>query len=174
MNKKILQIIMIVYSLFFVSCQSEKEKIISNAVKYTLTTTSNKEIKIDASKEIFLSKEFNNKIVLLNFWATWCKPCIKEMPNLVELQEKYKDDFIIVAVLFEKKYDKNKLEKFLKKFDVNFPVTVGDENFILADVLDDVKMIPESFLYGKDGMFIRKFTGEISKSKLEKYIKKYQ
>ena len=93
------------------------------------------------------------------------------MPSFVELQEKYKNNFIILGVLFDKNISKEELTDFMKKYNMNFPVTVGEENFTLAKAFDDVKMIPESFLYTKDGIFIEKFVGEISKEKLEKYIK---
>ena len=83
---------------------------------------------------------------------------------------KYKENFIIVAVLFDKKQDLNKLEEFMKKHKVNFPVTISDENYVLAKALDDVKMIPESFLYNKEGFFVKKFIGEINRSKLENFI----
>ncbi|MGK0256434.1 MAG: thiol-disulfide isomerase/thioredoxin, partial [Arcobacteraceae bacterium] len=121
--------------------------------------------------DVLFSKQLNGKMVLINFWAPWCKPCIKEMPSFVELQEKYKDDFIILAVLFDKKLDLEKLNDFMTQHNVNFPVTIGEENYVLAKALDDVNMIPESFLYTKEGFFVEKFIGEISKSKLEKFIK---
>jgi len=92
------------------------------------------------------------------------------MPSFVKLQEKYKEDFIIIGVLFDKKTSSEDLNKFLKKYKVNFPITVGEENYKLAKALDDVKMIPESFLYTKDGLLIQKFVGEINHKVLENYI----
>jgi len=147
-----------------------EKKNVAESSNYTLTTTTGDKITFEVSEGVLFSKELNGKTVLLNFWATWCKPCIKEMPSFVELQEKYKDDFIIIGVLFEKEKDKNELLAFMNKFNVNFPVTIGKENFELAKSFDDVKMIPESFLYNKSGFFIEKFLGEISESKLESYI----
>lgn len=170
-------------ALFFVSCDSKSQKAqevqsvdvkykkeIKKLDTYTLTTTKGKEISFELSNDVLFSKQLNGKKVLLNFWAPWCKPCIKEMPSFVKLQEKYKEDFIIIGVLFDKKTSSEDLNKFLKKYKVNFPITVGEENYKLAKALDDVKMIPESFLYTKDGLLIQKFVGEINHKVLENYI----
>ena len=141
--------------------------------KFTLTTTKGEKVTLEVSNQTMFSKELNGKVVLVNFWAPWCEPCIKEMPSFVKLQEKYKDKFIILGVLFDKKSTKEDIAGFMKKYNVNFPITVGEENFKLAKVFDDVNMIPESFLYTKDGIFIKKFIGEISEDKLEQYIKEH-
>jgi thiol-disulfide isomerase/thioredoxin len=175
----------IFFILLFLGCDSKPQKAqevqsihtnykkaIVNVAKYTLTTTTGEKITFELADDILFSKQLNGKMVLINFWATWCKPCIKEMPSFVELQEKYKDNFIILAVLFDKKQDLNKLNDFITKHNINFPVTIGEENYVLAKALDDVNMIPESFLYTKEGFFVEKFLGEISKSKLEKFIQK--
>jgi len=179
---KILSLYAIVFSLFFVGCDSKPQKAqevkstiiekkeITKSGNYTLTTTSGDKITLEVSDGVLFSKQLNGKMVLINFWASWCKPCIKEMPTFTELQEKYKKDFLIIGVLFEKTKDKEELLSFMKKHKVNFPITVGSENFVLAKALDDVQMIPESFLYNKEGFFVEKFIGEIKKSKLENYI----
>ena len=174
----------ILFVLFLGGCESKPQKAqeitsdtskakeeILKADSYTLTTTTGEKITFEVANGVMLSKQLNGKIVLINFWATWCKPCIKEMPTFVELQEKYKDDFVIIAVLFEEDKEVKELAAFMKKHNINFPVTIGAENFVLAKAFGDIKMIPESFLYSKEGFFIEKFIGEISKTKLENYIK---
>ena len=138
---------------------------------YTLTTTKGEKISFEFENDVLFSKQFNGKMVLINFWAPWCKPCLKEMPSFVEIQEQYKDDFMIIGVLFNNKLTPERLDEFMKQYKVNFPVTIGDENKRLAKSFDDVKMIPESFLFSKDGILLEKFIGEIKKSKLENYIK---
>jgi len=182
MKLKLISLSTIILALFFVGCESKPKKaqeVQSNLIEkkeilkantYTLNTTTGEKITFEVSDGVLFSKQLNGKMVLINFWATWCKPCIKEMPAFVELQEKYKNDFIIIGVLFEKEKELKELENFMKKYNVNFPVTVGKENFVLAKAFNDIKMIPESFLYNKEGFFVEKFIGEIKKSKLENYI----
>lgn len=181
MKKKILISLLISFTFILVGCGNSSEeatvienssvKKVSQTAKFTLTTTKGETISLEVLGKAMFSKQLNGKVVLINFWAPWCKPCEKEMPSFVRLQEKYKDDFIILGVLFDKKSTKKELMSFLDKFKVNFPVTIGEENFRLAKEIDDVKMIPESFLYTKDGIFIKKFVGEINESELEEIIK---
>ena len=184
MKSNLIVISSIIFLLFFVGCESKPKKaqVIETATKkikeevikldsYTLITTTGDKITFEISDGILFSKQLNGKMVLINFWAPWCPPCVKEMPTFVNLQEKYKENFTIVAVLFDKKQDLNELSDFMKKYNVNFPITIGAENFALAKAFDDIKMVPESFLYNKEGFFVEKFVGEISKSKLENYIK---
>lgn len=181
MKKILFSILLISVSLFFTACESKPQEAqlvatteIKKAVtvpKFTLTTTKGEQITLEVSGQTMFSEELNGKIALINFWAPWCTPCVKEMPSFVKLQEKYKDDFIIVGVLFDKKSTPQQVAEFMKKYKMNFPVTVGEENYKMAKVFDNVQMIPESFLYTKDGIFIKKFIGEISEHKLEDYIK---
>ncbi|MGB5867205.1 MAG: TlpA disulfide reductase family protein [Arcobacteraceae bacterium] len=179
--------IKIVYSillaLFFIGCDSKPQQAqevkseninyretAKKIVSYTLTTTKGEKIDLELTDGVLSSKQFKNKMVLVNFWAPWCKPCVKEMPSFVDLQEKYKDDFVILGVAYDTKTTPENLAIFMEKFKMNFPVTVGEENFRLARDFDDVKMIPESFFYSKEGLFIKKFVGEISHKVLEEYI----
>jgi thiol-disulfide isomerase/thioredoxin len=160
--KIIVSIVLVFLALLFNGCESKPQKAKTSEYevttqtklpKFTLTTTNNETINLTISRDTLFSKQLQNKIVLVNFWAPWCEPCKKEMPSFIKLQEKYKNDFVILGVLFDRETTKEDLNKFLKEYKVNFPVTIGEENFNLAKVFDDVKMIPESFLYTKDGIF---------------------
>ncbi len=110
------------------------------------------------------------KAILIDVFATWCPPCIEELPILKEVKEKYKDKFEIVSVLFEKDKDKKEILEFIRSNQINYPITIGEENFKLAKELGNVQKIPEMFLFSKDGKFIKKFIGKTSKEELEKYI----
>ena len=182
MKLKIISIVTIIFALFFVGCESkpQKAKVIEEnsnteiqtvkSKSYDLTTTTGEVITFEANEGVLISKQLNGKMVLINFWATWCPPCVAEMPTFVELQKKYKNDFTIIGVLFEEEKDKEELAAFMKKHNINFPITVGQANFELGKNFGDIKKIPESFLYSKDGFFIEKFVGEIDHKKLENYI----
>ncbi|XPV67403.1 MAG: TlpA family protein disulfide reductase [Halarcobacter sp.] len=170
---------------FFAACSSEDEaktivddsKSFSQLKKesnknFKLTKLDNKKLELTIENGILSSKTLNGKYVLVNFWATWCPPCIKEIPTFNRIYEKYKDKFEIIGVLYE--HDKNidELKDFIKKHNIKFPVVIGEENFRLAKLLDDVKKVPESFLYSKDGKYIRKYIGEVDAVDLENVLKK--
>lgn len=140
---------------------------------YNLVTTEGKTISLKVENDILTTSDpmLKDKVVLLNFWATWCPPCKKEMPTLNRLYEMYQKDFIIIGILYEKNKDAKELAKFMSDYNMKFPVTVSEENFRMAKAFDDVRKIPESFIYGKDGKFLEKFVGEIPEDVIEKHIK---
>ncbi|MGB5794116.1 TlpA family protein disulfide reductase [Poseidonibacter sp.] len=148
-----------------------REEFISKTFK--LTTTDEKIVELKSTPTGLDFKDYKDKkVVLVNVFATWCPPCIKEIPTLIELQNKYSDDFEIISVLFESEEDKPKKEvlEFIKKYNINYKITIGEENFKLAKNLGNVQKIPELFLFAKDGTFVKKFIGETSKQNFEKYI----
>jgi thiol-disulfide isomerase/thioredoxin len=138
---------------------------------FTLLTTDEKFITLKSTTQGLDFDEFKGKkAVLVDVFATWCPPCIDELPILKELREKYKNDFEIISVLFEKDKPKQEILDFIKKYEIEYPITVGEENFRLAKQLGDVKKIPEMFLFTKDGRFVKRFVGKTSKEDLEQYI----
>ncbi len=170
-------------ALFFAACESDEAKTIvednrsfdelkekSNKT-YTLNTTSGEKIVFRIEENKITSEQLNGKTLLINFWATWCKPCEKEIPAFNELYEKYGENFEIIGVLFEKDKDPKELADFMARFNMKFPVTVGEENFRLAKTFDDVKMVPESYLYDKNGNFVKNYIGEVDQKDLEEYLK---
>ena len=188
MNTKYFFATLITSLFLFTGCDSKSEideSLIANtennnpiieefkAKTFKLTTTDGKTIELTTTKNGLDFKDFKGKkAVLVDVFATWCPPCIKGLPVLKEVREKYKDDFEIVSVLFEKEEDKPKSEvlEFIKKHSITYPITLGEENFELAKELGNVQRIPELFLYSKDGTFIKKFIGESDVEEYEKYI----
>jgi len=171
--------------LLFSGCNSEEEaKVVStnsdtnfeklkalSSKTYKLKTFDEKLLPIKIENDILSSKDLKDKIVLINFWATWCPPCIEEIPIFNELYEKYSDKFVIVGVLFEKDKDPKELEDFIKKYNIKFPITVGDENFRMAKTFNDVRKVPESYLYSKDGKYVKDYIGKVDEVDLENYLK---
>lgn len=174
---------LVLFVILFSACESDEAKTIVEDKQsfeelkalgnknYSLLTTDGKKIEFKIENEKLISKELNGKNVLINFWATWCPPCKKEIPAFNTLYEKYPENFEIIGVLFEKDKDPQELRSFLNELNVKFPITVGPENFRLAKLFDDVQKIPESFLYDKNGNFIKKYIGEVNQEDLETLIK---
>ena len=106
--------------------------------------------------------DFAGKTVLLDFWATWCKPCVKMMPQLQKLQDAYADKGLVVAgVSIDEGEDRvKKIEKFLKKVKVGYPV-FSDAKQNPAWNQFRVKAIPALFLVDADGQVVAQWTGAI-------------
>lgn len=147
----------------------EDLKIKSNKT-YTLKTTQGKSIVFDLESNVLKSKQLAGKVVVLNFWATWCAPCIQEIPTFNTLYEKHKNNFELIGVLFEKNKNSEELAAFMEKYKVSFPVTVGAENFRLASYFDDIKMVPETYVFSKEGKLLKKFIGIVDEKEFEHYI----
>jgi thiol-disulfide isomerase/thioredoxin len=147
-------------------------KTIKNENTFNLITTEGKKISFEYSQNILNSKELNGKIVLINFFATWCPPCKEEIPVFNQLTEKYPNDFVILSVLFQDQIDMVGLKEFMKEYKMNFDVTVGGDNAKLAYAFNNVQRIPESFLFTKDGVMIEKFQGAVDDEALNYLIEK--
>jgi len=171
---KIFSILLIItLSIFFTACENEAQTVIKETPSfdklkekrdenfYTLKTVDNKEIKFEYINNILTSKDLNGKIVLINFFATWCPPCIKEIPTFNQLTEMYPNDFKIVSILFQDPIELAQLKEFIKNNNINFDITVGEENIKLAKAFNNVQKVPESYLFTKDGIMIEKFLGAI-------------
>jgi cytochrome c biogenesis protein CcmG/thiol:disulfide interchange protein DsbE len=120
---------------------------------------------IDGSE--FDSKSLRGKVVLINFWASWCGPCRMETPSLVEINREYKDrGFEVVGIAVDPE-DKGDIHKFVRDYKVDYPVLYSDET-----IEREVGLIgtPTSVLVDRDGAMIRKHVGPITKQMLETEI----
>jgi peroxiredoxin len=114
--------------------------------------------------------EQRGKVVLVNFWATWCPPCKAEIPGFVELQEAYRDKGLqVVGVSVDDTPDK--LKPFASEFKLNYPVLVGLERDDLQDAYGPMWGIPTTYLIARDGRICRKNSGIVGKAKYESDIK---
>jgi thiol-disulfide isomerase/thioredoxin len=150
----------------------EELKSIKNENIYNLVTTEGKKYTFEFDQNILTSKELNGKIVLINFFATWCPPCEKEIPIFNQLVKKYPDDFMILSILFQDPISMDGLKEFMDKYKINFEVTVGADNAKLAKAFDNIQKIPESYLFTNDGVMIEKFLGPVDEEALSYLIEK--
>jgi len=111
---------------------------------------------------------YKGKVVLLNFWATWCGPCKAEIPGFVELQEKYKDQLTIVGYSVDDTAELAK--KYAAEYKMNYPILLGEGREDMQDAYGPIWGIPASFLISKDGKVCRKHMGIAPKAVFEKEI----
>ena len=112
--------------------------------------------------------DYKGKLVLLNFWASWCPPCQKEIPGFIDVQEAFKDKpFTIIGVSLE---NKEETLEYVKKHQINYPVTYGeDDGFKIARLSYGMRVIPLNVLISPDQKIIASYY-ELSESKLTNII----
>lgn len=166
--------------VIFLSCMStlngQEKKAIEvgkPAPDFTLQT-------FDTNKSIKLSSFKTKKIVFLNFYATWCGPCVLETPNLVKIYEEYKSkDVEFITVNIEGKSAKKKIEDYVKKFSVSWPLVL-DENSRVSK-LYKIKGLPTNICIDKEGIvqffgeglvgYVKGMTEDEIKKKNEEHLK---
>ena len=111
---------------------------------------------------------FKGKVILLNFWATWCGPCKAEIPGFVELQAKYRDQLTIIGYSVDD--DAPKARAFAREYKMNYPILLGEGREDVQEAYGPIWGIPASFLISKDGRVCKKHLGIAPKSVFEKEI----
>ncbi len=109
------------------------------------------------------------RVVVLNFWATWCPPCVEEMPSLVQMQSKLRDKGVtVLAVCVD--VDANAYRKFLKDYNVDL-LSVRDPDQ-KSNTLYGTFKFPETYIIDRDGIVRRKFIGAIdwTQPQIESYL----
>ena len=117
-------------------------------------------------KKLALS-DYRGKVVLLDFWATWCTPCREEIPHFVEMQQKYgPKGFQVVGISMDD--DAKPVKAFYQEYKMNYPVAVGDDK--LAESFGGVLGLPVNFIIDSDGRIVRKFVGATEVSTFDKEV----
>lgn len=109
-----------------------------------------------------------NKVVLLNFWATWCGPCKAEIPGFVKLQDKYRDKLTIIGYSVDDTAELAK--KYVAEYKINYPIVLGEGREELQDAYGPIWGIPASFIISKDGKVCRKHMGIAPEAVFEKEL----
>ena len=113
--------------------------------------------------------DYKGKVVLLNFWATWCGPCKLEIPEFVEAYERYRDKgFVILGVLSEDDPTPQDLRTFMTDFRMNYPVF--REHQQLAEANGELWALPTSFIIDRRGAICTKHMGAMTREMLEREI----
>ena len=117
------------------------------APEFKLTTLDGKPVSL---------ADYKNKVVLLNFWATWCGPCRAEIPDLVQLQNKYKDQLQVIGLVVDDE-DQEAIKTFVGEHGINYPVAIATNELRLE--YGGIPALPSSFLLNAEGRVVQKHEG---------------
>lgn len=107
------------------------------------------------------------KVLIVNFWASWCTPCLEEFPSLNKLLEKYNNDGVeVVGINTDEKDQLNMIKKIKKKYSLNFPIVADKDGKLINDFLIDA--IPKSIVFNKGKMV------ELSKGSKDFYSEEFR
>lgn len=114
-------------------------------------------VKTLKGEEISLAK-FTGKLVILNFWASWCDPCVAEFPSLLKLLNKFNGEIVLLAISAD--YEEKDIQTFLKAFGAENPnLFVAWDKELEVGKKFGTEKLPESYIIGRDGHLIRKVAG---------------
>ena len=113
--------------------------------------------------------DYKGKVIILDFWATWCPPCIKEIPDFIELYEQYKDKgFVMIGIsLYQAGIEV--VKEFAQSYKINYPIAMDDGQVNKA--YGGITSIPTTFVIDSKGNIRKKYVGYIKKSVFESDIK---
>ncbi len=115
-------------------------------------------------------EDYRGKVVLVNFWATWCPPCIKEIPDIVKLRNTYKDkNFEVIGIIVNSK--EPQVKKMVQDFNISYPVLWADTQVI--NDFGPIRAIPRTFILDKEGRIVEDIEGMSHYANFEAMIKKY-
>jgi cytochrome c biogenesis protein CcmG/thiol:disulfide interchange protein DsbE len=163
-------------SLAFAACTSDQgagsepadesagEKVTVNLLKDPIDVPAFTMTDIDG--RTLSTADWRGKVVLVNFWATWCGPCRVEIPDLIALQEKYRDQLVVVGISEEQPDDPNHvadakdialIKKFAAERNINYPLVAATPE--LRKLFPEVMALPTTFVLDREGKLVQKTVG---------------
>jgi thiol-disulfide isomerase/thioredoxin len=110
---------------------------------------------------------YKGKVVVLDFYATWCEPCRAETPHLVRLQNEFgPKGFQVIGLNVGGDEDREKVPAYAKEFNIQYPLAYPDDDLV-TKYLSDNENIPQSFVFDRNGNLVKRFVGYSSRSAVE-------
>jgi len=148
-------ILFVIFGVFMIGTTSVSAQ---EAPDFTLTDLDGQKVSLS---------DFKGKVIIVDFWATWCGPCKMEIPSFIQLQDDYKDDVVILGVSLDQGGPKV-VVPFAKKMNINYPIVYGDGSVVQA--YGGIRGIPTTFVIDRDFNIQRKYVGYTDHKVFEKDI----
>lgn len=116
------------------------------------------------------SAQFKGKVLVVDFWATWCVPCIGEIPGYIELQKKYGPEGLAIVGISVDQKEPALVKKFAESKGINYTIVMADEN--VTDAFGGVEAIPTTFLINREGRIVNRKKGAMPHEEYEKLVVK--
>jgi len=146
-----------VMTLFFLSCAEVSKP----APSFTLRDLNGKEVKL---------ADFKGKVVIIDFWATWCPPCVHEIPHFIELYKQYKRQGLEIVGISVDRTGVDVVKSFVRKHQVNYSILMADAK--VRQAYGGIQSIPTTFIVDKAGNIQHQYVGYQDKAVFESDIKK--
>jgi thiol-disulfide isomerase/thioredoxin len=118
--------------------------------------------------------DYRGKYVLVNFWATWCSPCLSEIPELSALQKAHKD-LVVIGVAMQSG-SRAKVAEFAAAHQMNYALVMGNRDIAeqvrkAAQQADEIEVLPSNFLFGRQGELLDFTAGDVTQSSVESFLR---
>lgn len=182
MRKLLPLFVMFSFTFTLTGCQNKQSESDSSGQVNSDSLLKENDTRADLAPDFILPKtdgsdlklsDYKGKIVLVDFWATWCPPCRRGIPDLIDIQKKYSEKVVIIGISLDTE-TKPDVIPFIKQYGINYPVVYG--NMEVVQAYGNIQAIPTSFIIDQNGQIVDKHVGLVDKSaylnKIEELLKK--
>lgn len=121
----------------------------------------------DSTGKIHTLADYKGKWVLINFWATWCPPCLEEIPDLIALYES-RDDVMVIGIAMDYA-DPKDVMAYVDAMSISYPTVLGDRR--IAAQIEELSMLPSTYLFNPLGQPAARQIGLITREEIEAFMR---